>query len=485
MATTPSTRYKGADISLPKIDTNGDTPRKQIYNLLARNLAETNRILTPTDTDEILFCEGDNVWKPKGDRFVRKYVVDALPLDATPNAIRHVKEVVKALTYIEREELGAPPGKIPVKNGLLDVTTSELEELRPTHNILHRHPVEYDPAAEAPEFLDFVEWAIPDKTQRQKIQEFAGYTLLHWGQPYQRMFILVGPPRAGKSTFLNILEAIHDPDSVNNASLKKLADSRFEAASLFGKLVNIRADLPPSTLKNIGLIKELVGEDSINVERKGQDPFQFRNTAKMIFSCNQTPVISNRDEATLRRLEVEEFPNSLDKKDVDEQLKDRIKRHELNGVFLWMFKGLQRLLEQRKFTASQNNRDTEEMLLKWGDPILRFVHYRCERKPTAKVPVNDLTDDETGEQRHGIYPTYVDYCAEIGSVAKSKQAFTKALQKIGIEKSKRRILGKSVQCYLGIDLDEEANRIELSEEAQEALDSVEDEVFEEEEWDFR
>jgi putative DNA primase/helicase len=82
-----------------------------------------------------------------------------------------------------------------------------------------------------------------------------------------------------------------------------LLKGRFTTAQLYQKLANIDADLSGNIfIRNTGEMKKLTGIDEIAAEKKGKDPFKFRNYAKLIFSCNKLLDLSEESDAWFRRL---------------------------------------------------------------------------------------------------------------------------------------------------------------------------------------
>ena len=71
---------------------------------------------------------------------------------------------------------------------------------------------------------------------------------------------------------------------MSHVALQDLEENRFQVAELYGKLANIFADLPNKRLQSSSMFKTLVSGDRITAERKHENPFVFRNHAKLIFS---------------------------------------------------------------------------------------------------------------------------------------------------------------------------------------------------------
>ena len=64
--------------------------------------------------------------------------------------------------------------------------------------------------------------------------------------------------------------------------------------------MNTFADLKSIKLSETGNFKMLVSGDSITAERKFEQPFTFRNYAKLIFSANEIPASDDKTDAFYR-----------------------------------------------------------------------------------------------------------------------------------------------------------------------------------------
>src|SRR5208283_2759033 len=96
--------------------------------------------------------------------------------------------------------------------------------------------------------------------------------------------------------------------------------------------------------------KMLTGGDSIGTEKKFKDEYSFVNYAKLIFSANKPPKVTDEDSyAFWRRWILIEFPNQFgdDKKD-PEILNKLTAEAELSGLLNWALEGLARLRQQKK-----------------------------------------------------------------------------------------------------------------------------------------
>ena len=104
--------------------------------------------------------------------------------------------------------------------------------------------------------------------------------------------------------------------NIASLDLKELGD-RFKTAELFGKLANIGDDIGDEFIANASVFKKLVTGDRVNVERKGQDPFEFNNYSKFLFSANVIPRMKDKTGAVQRRLVIVPFDAKFTPNDAD------------------------------------------------------------------------------------------------------------------------------------------------------------------------
>ena len=141
----------------------------------------------------------------------------------------------------------------------------------------------------------------------------------------------------------------------NNTSaldLNELGD-RFKTAELHNKLANIGDDIGDMFIANPAVFKKLVSGDRINAERKGQDPFDFNNYSKFLFSANDMPRIKDKTGAVINRLIMIPFNARFDKDSAnyDPFIKYKLQTEECMEYLIQIgLGGLQRVLENQQFT---------------------------------------------------------------------------------------------------------------------------------------
>jgi P4 family phage/plasmid primase-like protien len=423
-------QYAGAD--------DGDEKQVARYHATEQLTSECE-FRTLEQTDALYSYTSDyGIYEQRGEVVVRKRLVNELREQYSVREHTEVCEQIRGRSYVR--ELGGPAGLLCVGNGVIDLETEQLADHSPEHEFIGRSPVEYDPEADCPLWREFLQDVVPISADRDKLQEYVGYCLMHWGLPYHKALFLVGPQASGKSTFLDTVRSLLGEDTVASLTPQEMVDERFSAADLHGAWANIRGDIPSGLIENAGTFKEIVAGDEIKAERKFEDPFSFNPTAKHMFSANQLPDASVDDDAFFRRILLVPFPTSVPKSERDPSLPDRLD-DELSGIMNWALDGYKRLQEQQRFTADRDpgaTRDTWEM---WGSTIEQFKQTCLEMDPKEHVPKSD------------VYSAYVQYCEAEGIPAETQRKLTRELKTDSeIDDARRTVNGRRQRCLIGVSI---------------------------------
>lgn len=355
-----------------------------------------------------------------------------------------IKETLARICSLSSVSINALESTEPIlnlANGILDLTTLELKDHSPDIRMLTQSPVKYEPAAECPRFLNFLDHAIEPKYM-PLIAEMIGYIL--WPEyNIHKAFMLLGPKRTGKSTLTRVIQAIIGEDDCSHVSLQDLAGNRFARARLFGMKLNTFADLPADPIKDPGIFKNLTGEDTIDAENKFEKIFSFKNRAKLLYSANYLPRLRKDDDAFYARWVIVPFNNSVYGNE-DVHLKTKLTTsEELSGILNFGLEGLARLRSNCwKFTYED---DAVAIYRRKSKPIIAFLEDRCEQS-------------EKYVTKSDMIAAYNEYAKQMGlSLAPSKGTFGKVMMdqtEIPVETSWPKVNDKQVEAWFGIRLKE-------------------------------
>jgi len=265
----------------------------------------------------------------------------------------------------------------------------ELHPHNPDLCFTYKLGYDYDPEAKCPIFMEFLE-----KSALQKeipiIQTMFGYCL-HSGVEYQKWFMLYGKGSNGKSVLLDVLSAMLGEENVSGVTLQKLVDNRFAYARLKGKRANISSEVGCEMIKDTSVLKGLVSGDAMFAENKGVDGFNMKNSAKLIYSANILPKMSEYSDGNMRRIVLLHFTKDINEEDRDVLLTSKIVNNELSGVLNWAIKGLVQLKYSEQFKGVVSIEQTREEWEKLSNPYELFVEeYISEGDPDNIIPVFDL-----------------------------------------------------------------------------------------------
>jgi putative DNA primase/helicase len=358
------------------------------------------------------------------------------PIDHVPKAtVKFVSEVlahIRAYTHISRDSIEQVQSKyINCKNGIFNLETWELENHCPEIKSICQIPVIHDKEAKCPKTTNFLK-SIVAESDINLLNEIAGYCLTT-DCSQQKAFMLHGVGSNGKSVFLAVLESLVGRENTSAESLQKLEFDKYRPAKLYGKLVNICGDIPDVKMQKSENFKKLTsGFDLIDGENKYQDPFTFKNTAKLIFSANAIPE-GKRDKAYYRRWILIRFPNNFEGENADKALITKLQTpEELSGHLNLALDGLKKLRENGKFSNEKSIEATQKEYEFNSNPISAFMEERTQ------------TSDEDCEAII-LYLEYVDWCKSCGKEPWSNIGLSRKLVSMGYTSHRENIVRDKVQ----------------------------------------
>jgi putative DNA primase/helicase len=239
-----------------------------------------------------------------------------------------------------------------------------------------------------------------------------GYSLVP-DTRYEKALLMVGEGANGKSTLLSVWEHIIGEDNLCSVTLGNL-QNEFHRVKLSGKLLNIAAEVTHTTLAQADYFKRIVTGDTIDASHKHKPVFQFRPFARLVFAMNRMPRIKDTSHGFYRRLLILPFNRMFRKEEQDRQLRHKLVA-EVDGIFQWALRGLDRLYDNDGFTEPQVVREALADYQRANNPLVAFVEDCCS------------LDTEFSTSKDTLYEKYKDYCDNYGFKAGSIGTFFKEL----------------------------------------------------------
>jgi len=382
---------------------------------------------------------GAGIYRPDGEAKARERLVNQLKEQYKAHEQSEICDQIRGRSLIREAEFGGPDGYIATENCVLEIGRDRItqHEHSPAYEFVGRCQTPYDPDADCPRFKSFLRESVEQEAEVETLQEYAGYALMHWRLPHHKALFLVGPTASGKSTFLDAIRAMLGEDATASLTPQQMTSERFGGAELYGKMANIRNDIPASMIEDTGQFKEITAGDPIKAEEKYQDPFMFEPTAKHMFSANELPDAQTDDEAFYRRILLLAFPQTVPRGERDPKLDAKLAT-ELPGILNWCLDGLQRLLRQGRFTMDRTPAETQRTWEKWGNSVSRFEQ-ACLADGNESIPKSE------------IHQAYIAFCEDEGIPTETQHKMTRELKLEGYQDGQARVNGRKTRVFMNIE----------------------------------
>ena len=411
--------------------------------------------------NEALFCQeflsSHKLLFTEGTFFtVNGRMVDETPLKAEiyqalknfavtniPKKITNIIELLKITAFVE--DFPPTSDRIHLSNGtlLLDDTFDPSTE----SIVRSRFPVAYNPEAPPPQiwlrFLDTLLYPEDILT----LQEYIGYCLIPSNKG-QRMMVIKGNGGEGKSQIGTVLSRLFGCNA-KDGSVGKVSENRFACADLEHIHLMIDDDMRMEALKQTNYVKSLVtAQGRMDLEKKGRQSYQGWMYARLLaFSNGDLQSLYDRSDGFYRRqliLTTREKPsNRVDDPDLAEKM-----CRELEGIFLWTFEGLQRLIANSfRFSESDRARANRDIVKQDANNALLFM----ESEGYISLTENGRISAKE------LYKIYSIWCEENNFSPLKQRSFSDFLignqKKYGIEHNNNQTnaAGRRVWGFSGIE----------------------------------
>jgi putative DNA primase/helicase len=342
-------------------------------------------------------------------------------------------------------QLDADHWLLNVNNGLLDLQTGELRPHDREALCTKLAPVNYDPAAECPTWLAFLD-RVMDGNQAliSFLQQAVGYSLTG-ATTEQCLFFLYGTGRNGKSTFIETISRLTG-DYARRVPTDVLMSGSRGAMTEMSQLQGVRLTMANETEQGArfaeSLIKDLTGGDTVVARRLYQHSYEFRPAFKLWMYGNHKPVIKGTDEGIWRRIRLIPFTVQIPVEEVDRALPAKL-LDELPGILNWALEGCRQWLAAGQLEMPEAVSEATDSYRSEMDPFSDFLGEYVLHDPQLKVKSEQL------------YGAYQGWCSANGETYVSHKEFGRVLRERGYESKKT---GKGT-FWLKIGLKEEHRNI--------------------------
>ena len=313
--------------------------------------------------------------------------------------------------------------------------------------VRNRLPVKYDPKAAQPvHWLRFLsDLLYPEDIPT--VQEFIGYCLIPSNKG-QRMMVIKGSGGECKSQIGVVLSRLFGCN-MKDGSIGKISENRFARADLEHTLLCVDDDMRMEALRQTNYVKSIVtAQGQMDLERKGKQSYQGWMYARLLaFSNGDLQALYDRSDGFYRRqliLTTKDKPLSrVDDPDIAEKM-----AAEVEGILLWAFEGLQRLVKNGfQFTESDRAKRNRELVKRDNNNVFDFL----ESEGYIRLKADACTSSNE------LYEVYRMWCEENSLNAIKARGFSDALianqRRYNLESTNNIVnsSGRRVRGFVGIE----------------------------------
>lgn len=340
---------------------------------------------------------------------------------------------------VDVNQLDQHPWLLNFENGTLDLRTGQLLEPDPKLLMTKTVPFPYDPDADCPRWLQFVDEIMAGNDDLVNfLQRVLGYSLTGRVEEHA-WFILYGTGRNGKTTFLETVKHCLGDDYAQQAPLDILkhrapGNIPSDLARLRGARFAAVAEPKLRMRINTAVVKHITGGDKIVARFMHHDWFEFPPTHKLFVGTNYKPIIEETTDAIWHRTHLVPFTQKFVDETDDKELGDKLKI-EAMGIMAWMVEGC--LAWQREgLNRPEEVKVATDQYRAEMDLLGEFLEERCH--------IGDGLTARAG----ALYNEYKSWCDEVGQKPLSGNNFGQALLEKGFEK----LADRKGRCYIGLGL---------------------------------
>jgi putative DNA primase/helicase len=435
---------------------------KQAFDLASDLILRQHNFKTMKDNEQLWYYQ-EGFYQQQGEAVLKEIIQQQKPIKGMINShfVSEVIATVKRKTFIDREDFEAPLNLLCLKNGVYDIDTATLTAHSPNYFFKNRIEINYNENAKCEKIKQFIETTFEPQYTGLGF-EISGFCLYrHYF--IQRSVMLTGTGQNGKSVYLDLLTKLLNSKNISSETIQNLCGSNFGTAQLYGKLANICADLPSILIQDSGEFKKLTSGmegDSISAQNKFENKFNFLNSAKLIFACNEVPESKDQTDGFFRRWIIIDFPYKFVsglkeeeyigfvKKENKGLIKELTTDSELEGFLFESLNSLRRLLLQGDFSNA---------------PSINEIRLRYNLKSNSALVFCEsfITDEVVEEEgikdpfviKEFLLDEYKAFCRFKGIAAKTDTGFFKTLKDRWNPESIKKLvsLGVRKNVYEGIE----------------------------------
>lgn len=316
-------------------------------------------------------------------------------------------------TAVENSEFNKDPYLLNTDSGIVDLRTGEIHPFNKDAMLSYNTGVKVS-FEEPKTWLAFLHsiFEYPNKEDTEEVIECLrrclGYTLTG-STKEQVIFLLHGDGSNGKSTLLNVLQAIMGDyfNTIDSSQLMVTKNQSVAIQNSLAELIGTRFLSTQETEEGARLsepiVKHISGDEVINAQKKYGKPFYFLPVFKLWMSTNNLPIIRGKDFGIWRRIFLFPFKKQFKDAEKDKEMPEKLAA-EYDKILGWCIKGAVDYLAERDLKRPSYLQDELTKYQQDLDTVLQFIGTECYTDKTKATPKRAMYDAYTAWAKRSNLP---------------------------------------------------------------------------------
>lgn len=369
---------------------------------------------------------------------------------------KEIKETLKRLCFMPElqvdleEEFWRGQKLVNLVHGVYDVMKQEIVPVRNEYRFDYVINIRYKPHCtldDAPTFKHFIETSVGEE-QYECLMRVLGYCISSLTKG-RKAFVFYGIGRTGKSTILNVLEAVIGGDLVSHEPFHAMSGERAKA-HYEGKRVNISRETSTKPNRNEESFKSLISCEYTTGSEKYEKQRDFVATLSFVFAGNSDVDFTFMDDAILDRLVYIIFNRTIPEDEIDLDLERKLLA-EKDVIFSLALDSLKGLIED-KYDFKMAPIAEEHIKHR------RYLIHSAESFIAEKCKISD----EGKVSKVTLYAAYMAFCKANALKPEGRNTFYDKVRNYNASITDGRApdsTGNSVQGFHGISLIEGESQV--------------------------
>lgn len=281
---------------------------------------------------EIRYIYKNGVYQTANDsdimQIFMKYIEDFNIRLLNPAVLKQALELLDyTCLHCPHDVMNTSEDYINFQNGILNIRTLKLIKHTPELMSSIQIPCRWSgKEIPTPNFDKFMNMLTNGDISTQKlILEYIGAVISNiQGWRFKKAMFLLGKGNTGKSTLINLIASLIGSQNAAERDLKSL-NERFGKTAAYNKRLIYSNDLAFMKIEENAVFKNLTGGDSISIEFKNKEPFDFRFKGLLLYGMNDLPHFGgDKGDHVYDRIIIVKCDNVVPKNQLDPNLERKL-----------------------------------------------------------------------------------------------------------------------------------------------------------------